>query len=891
MSNNYKNSLIMPRTTLDMKANLNKKEPELQKQWIKNNIYQKRIDELSSKEQFILHDGPPYANGDLHVGHALNKILKDFIIRNKTLKNLYAPMIFGWDTHGLPIENVVSKDETYESLSIVNKREMCKNYALSQVDNQKEQFKRLGLFTNYEKKYLTLDKTYEMDQLEIFNIMVKKNYIYQDFKPIHWSPSTVSALADAEIEYKDVSSPSIYVAFETLDNKVLAVKTKLIIWTTTPWTIPSNLAIAVNKDFDYINFKYENNNYLVAKNLYEKITNILEWKNTKIIKTVNGFDLNKIQYKHPIYDRVSPIILADYVLDTDGTGLVHNAPGFGVEDYYACKENNIDVFCPIDEKGFFTKDVNDKDLENFFYQDANKIVGEKLRTNNALLHFKFIKHSTAHDWRSKQPLIFRATKQWFINIQVIHDNIEKILSNDVKSVNPQYIERIKEMVLNRKEWCISRQRVWGLPITIIFDENNKPIYDNELSDNILKILSDQGVNTWFEKPVEYFLTKKYLKTKKQYSKEKDIMDVWFDSGTSYSILKRNNLKFPADLYLEGSDQFRGWFNSSLITSTIVNNKSPYNALLKHGFVLDEKGFKMSKSLKNVINPLDICNEYGADILRMWVGNSDYSDDLKIGKTILIQTSELYRKIRNTLFRYPLSNLNDFNIFDKKELSLVNRYIINRLNTLIKRVSKAYDDYKFNEVIKLMNNFTIELSQWYFDLIKDSLYCDIEESNERNEIKIVLFHILKTSLILLTPIIPHTTEEVYANFEFKNKKEAIMFETWPALIENKIDSKEIELLENFFKIKDNIYVELEKARKENIIKKNNEAKVIINFETDIDLKDLKKWLNIAHISIDMKLKNIHIENANFKKCLRCWNHIEDNSMFNEEICIRCNDCIK
>ena len=425
---------------------------------------------------------------------------------------------------------------------------------------------------------------------------------------------------------------------------------------------------------------------------------------------------------------------------------------------------------------------------------------------------------------------------------------------------------------------------------MIFDENNNAIYDNDLIDNILKIVSDEGINTWFEKPVEYFLTEKYLSTKKQFTKEKDIMDVWFDSGTSYTVLKRNNLKFPADLYLEGSDQFRGWFNSSLITSTIVNNKSPYNSLLKHGFVLDEKGFKMSKSLKNVINPLDICKEYGADVLRMWVATSDYSDDLKIGKTILTQTSELYRKIRNTLFRYPLSNLNDFNLSDKKDLSLVNRYIINKLNILIKNVSKAYSDYKFNEIIKLVNNFTIDLSQWYFDLIKDILYCDKKDSNDQIEIKTVLFHILKSTLILLTPIIPHTTEDVYANFDFKDKKESIMFEKWPELIENKIDNKEIELLDNFFRVKDLIYFELEKARKQNIIKKNNEAKVVINFKTEIELDELKKWLNVAEISINMNLENIHIENANFKKCFRCWNHINDDSMFNDEICIRCNNCI-
>ena len=890
MSNNYKNSLIMPLTSLDIKANLNLKEPEIQNKWVSNNIYQRKIDKLLAHEQFIIHDGPPYANGDLHVGHALNKILKDFIIRNKNLNGYYAPIIYGWDTHGLPIENVVSKDDNYDSLSTVDKREMCKNFALGQVNNQINQFKRLGLFTNYDKKYLTLDKTYEIDQLKIFNTMVKNNYIYQDFKPIHWSWSTVSALAEAEIEYKTVSSPSIYVSFECLENKILAEKTKLIIWTTTPWTIPSNLAIAVNKDFDYVNFEYENNNYLVAKKLYEKIIDIFEWKDTKIIKTIKGVDLNKIQYKHPIYDRKSPIILADYVSDIDGTGLVHNAPGFGIEDYYACKENNINVFCPIDEKGFFTKEINDKDLENVFYQDANKIIGEKLKANNTLLYFKFIKHSTAHDWRSKEPLIFRATKQWFINIQATHENIKKILNNDIHSVNYKYIQRIKEMVLNRKEWCISRQRVWGLPIMMIFDENNDAIYDNELIDNILKIVSNEGINTWFEKPVKYFLTEKYLNTKKQFTKEKDIMDVWFDSGTSYTVLKRNNLNFPADIYLEGSDQFRGWFNSSLITSTIVNNKSPYKSLLKHGFVLDEKGFKMSKSLKNVINPLDVCKEYGADVLRMWVATSDYSDDLKIGKVILDQASELYRKIRNTLFRYPLSNLNDFSDIDKKDLSLVNRYVINKLNILIKNVSNAYNDYKFNEIIKLINNFTIELSQWYFDLIKDTLYCDKKDSSDQIEIKIVLFHILKSALILLTPIIPHTTEDVYENFNFKDKKESIMFEKWPELIENRINNKEIELLDNFFKLKDLIYFELEKARKQNIIKKNNEAKVVINFKSEIDLNELKKWLNVADISIDMNLENIHIENANFKKCLRCWNHINDNSMFNDEICIRCSNCI-
>ncbi len=901
MASEYKDTLIMPQTAMEMKANLPQKEPQIQAFWKDHEIYQKLLKKNSHNPQFTLHDGPPYANGNIHIGHALNKTLKDIIVRYKSMCGFSTHFIPGWDTHGLPIENAIAKiDNNFEKgdLSAIEKRRQCKEYALQQVATQQTQFASIGLLTDFKEKYLTLDTTFETHELNLFKEMVKQKIVYQDYKPVYWSWSSVSSLADAEIEYADVKSPSIYIAFKVCDSQKLwgLEDVNLIIWTTTPWTIPANLAIAVNPHFEYVIFKANDKFYLVAEDLLKSVSEALGFGDVEVVKKVKGTSLELVKYIHPLNQHINPVILAEYVTNDSGTGLVHNAPGFGLDDYYACKKYHIDVYCPIDDYGCYDKTINDKELEGMFYLDANKVIGQRLEACGALLALKFITHSAAHDWRTKKPVMYRATKQWFVNIKALHPQILKTLSNDVTSSVPKTIERIKEMVLNRDEWCISRQRVWGVPIPIIFDANKEPLFDLELIEHIITILSQEGTDTWFIKDAEYFLTDKYLATGQKYTKEKDILDVWFDSGSSFGVLKQHHLNFPADLYLEGSDQFRGWFNSSLICATILNNQAPYKYLLQHGFTLDEKGNKMSKSLGNTISPLDVFKEYGADIFRTWVATSDYSIDTRFGFNILKQTSETYRKIRNTLFRYTLSNLHDFDVklHWQTSLALEDNYILHCLNENLKRISYAYDNYKFIDVIKTINNFTIELSQWYFDIIKDALYCEETNAIRRRQIQTVLYQILDTLLIALTPIMPHTCEEVYQLFNKTNKCESIALETFIKEVPTHIDASTINAFNSFFNLKDTIYCELENMRNQGILKKNNEATIIIPSAMLADIpfseKQIQLYLNVAKVIKDDNSQQLQIKNEGLKKCCRCWNHFDNKDMASDDLCHRCHQVI-
>lgn len=894
---NYKDTLLMPFTNLDMKANLNLKEPLIQDKWIKEKIYEKILTKNINNNKYILHDGPPYANGNIHAGHALNKILKDIIVRYKNMNGLYSPFIPGWDTHGLPIENAINKiDANYENscISVNDKRELCKKYALQQVQNQKKQFLRLGMLSNFEDKYLTLDNSFEVDELKLFNKMVEKKLVFQDFKPVYWSWSSKSSLAEAEIEYQEATSPSVYVSFNICSsNNIFDRNTYLLIWTTTPWTLPSNKAIAVNPNILYSIIQIEDKKIIIAKNLIEKVMVDLKIEEYKELDSFNGSLLENMEYKHPFIDERMRIILADYVSSEDGTGLVHNAPGFGLDDYYACKKYDIDVYCPIDDNGCFNSSINDDELNGLFYLDSNKIICDRLKNTNDLYGFKFLKHSVAHDWRTKKPLMYRATKQWFVNVGLIQDDILRTLENDVLSSNDKTIERIKNMVTSRKEWCISRQRVWGMPIPIIFDKLNNPIMDNELIKNIINIIEKEGTNVWFEKDVEYFLTEKY-KTDSGFRKEQDIIDVWFDSGSSFSILKNRENLIRADLYLEGSDQFRGWFNSSLINSTILNNVAPYKMLVQHGFVLDEKGHKMSKSIGNVVDTNQICETYGADILRLWVASSDYTNDLRIGDSIIKQTSEMYRKIRNTLFRYVVSNLNDFNPRTQIQevLRIEDYYILSEMNKKIEEINKSYEKFDFLNVIKIINNFTVELSQWYFDIIKDSLYCEEANSLVRKQIQTTLYMLLKNFLILLTPIIPHTCEEIYSEFNKLNKKISVNLENWVFPSNLKLDDNWDNKFKEFFILKDNVYIKLEEQRKNGVIRKNNEAVVYLNKNNSFDELTLARWLNVSKVKINNNLNDeIVIKKEETYKCERCWNYFDkDKYIESEEICVRCMNVI-
>lgn len=892
----YKNTLNMPTTEFEMKANLNQKEPKIQENWILDKVEKKLLQRnKTSKKSFILHDGPPYANGNIHLGHALNKVIKDFILRYKSMNNFYCRFIPGWDTHGLPIEQELNKlgINNKPGLSVFEKRKNCKNFAIEKVYVQQDQFRRLGLLSELDDIYLTCDLDYEIEQLKIFAKMVNKKLIYQDLKPVYWSWSSQTALADAEIIYDNVESDSIYVSFLVNENNDFVHKNdRLLIWTTTPWTLPSNLAIAVNPKSEYVRVKVGNQFFILMNSVLEKIAFKLNWENYVVVSSFLGKKLENIKYSHIFYNRKSPVICDAYVSESDGTGLVHNAPGFGHEDYLACKKYGIKVFCPIDAFGKFTSEVKDKELENKFYIETNPIIIERIKKSDLLELSEKIVHSAAHDWRTKKPVIYRSTKQWFVDISKIKSNILKELSK-VKSIDKVVIARMKEMINNRTEWCISRQRYWGVPIPIIYDKDEKPILDSKLINHIIDQLSDEGTNIWFKEDAKYFLSNDYNKSKK-YLKEEDIMDVWFDSGSSYNVLIKNKLSYPADLYFEGKDQFRGWFNSSLITSVAVNNKAPYKTLLTHGFVLDENGNKMSKSLGNVIDPIKVCNEFGADVLRIWIASCDYADDVKISQSILNQSSEIYRRLRNTLFRFILGNIQDFDVKNlrKAKYNDADLFVLYTLSTNLKEITECYEKYNFKDVIRIVNNHIVSLSSWYFDYVKDSLYCDEKNSERRITIQSVLYLIIENYIKVLAPIIPHTCEEAYAFLNKKNKEKSVHFEEWKLYklpSSNKID---IIKWNNFFSLKDLIYSEVEKARTNKVISNISEAFVSISSTSKLPFskESMQQYLGIAKIELLPKTKgtdSVKIKNSKFLRCDRCWNNFEKLSKaVGENICNRC-----
>ncbi|MDC4181972.1 isoleucine--tRNA ligase [Mycoplasma bradburyae] len=897
MSKNYKDTLLMPSTNFEMKANLSTKESKIQQQWLDDNIYQLRLEKNKNNKELILHDGPPYANGNIHVGHTMNKIIKDIIVRRWLMQGYYSPYIPGWDTHGLPIEHAVQLklgQEQFFKLSVLERMEVCRDFAINQIKNQKEQFKTLGLITDFKACYYTYDKQYEIDQLKVFAKMINEGLVYQDYKPIYWSWSSKSVLSDAEVEYKEVKSPSIYVKFRTLDNDLIGKDVNLIIWTTTPWTLPSNLAISVHPEFEYTLFESDQQKYLVGSNLYDKLVEKFQFNSPKVIKKIKGYLLDRIEYAHCLYpDKKGLVVLGEHVSDSDGTGLVHTAPGFGLDDFLVCKRYKIDAYVPINDEGCFDNTVYDQSLVGVFYDDANKIIAKQLEEKNALLGLDFIKHQAAHDWRSKKPVIYRATKQWFINIK----SIKEQLINNIKSVkypNERYEKRMLSMIAERSDWCISRQRTWGLPIPIIFDENKEPILDKEIIDNTIRIMETEGVQAWYQHDAKYFLTNKY-DPRKTYYKETDILDVWFDSGTSFNILKHNGIKNKAAIYFEGNDQYRGWFNSSMICATVMNKTAPYEELISHGFTLDEKGFKMSKSQGNVIDPLTIIKDKGADILRLWAASIDYSNDHRIGNKIIEQNSEIYRKIRNSLFRFILGNLNDFDFKDLKtyKLSLADLLTINQVNKSFRKIDQAYLNYDYLEITKEINKMIVDLSSWYFELIKDSLYCNKKDDSSRRAIQATLNYIFINALYRIAPILVHTCEEVYSFYTAPNKEKSIYLINPPSLFEIKTDI-DLEQLDNEFNnIKDAVYAEIEKLRKDKILSKSNEAVVYLSsqyLETNKQLvKSLKQWLNVADV-LFTKNQEITVKKTDFLKCLRCWNYFKELSNKNNEICDRCSELV-
>lgn len=847
----YKQTLLMPKTAFPMRGNLPNKEPERQKNWEENNQYQKSLERTKGRPLFILHDGPPYANGDIHIGHALNKILKDFIVRYKSMTGYYAPYVPGWDTHGLPIETALTKKKKVKrkEMSVAEFRKLCEEYALGQIDSQRTQFKKLGVRGDWDNPYITLTKDYEASQIKVFGEMARKGYIYKGLKPVYWSPSSESALAEAEIEYQDKRSASIYVSFEVTDGKdVLDGGEKIIIWTTTPWTLPANLGISLHPDLSYVVAQVNDEKYVVAEALLEDVKEVLGWEDVTVVKTFKGQEADRVEAQHPFYDRKSLVMLGEHVTTDAGTGCVHTAAGHGEDDFYVCRKYGIEAFCPVDEKGVFTSEA--PGFEGLFYDEANKVITEKLDETGSLLKLEFITHSYPHDWRTKKPTIFRATSQWFASIK---DFRQEIL-DEIKNVNwyPHWGEtRLYNMVRDREDWCISRQRAWGVPIPVFYGEDGTPIITDETILHVSDLFREHGSNVWFEREAEDLLPEGFTSEHSpndKFTKEVDIMDVWFDSGSSHEgvLMNRPELQRPADIYLEGSDQYRGWFNSSLSTSVAVTGKAPYKNIISHGFVLDGNGRKMSKSLGNVIVPSKVQKQLGSDILRLWVASVDYQADVRISDDILKQTSESYRKIRNT-FRFLLANLADFDPAKDRvkdeDLEEVDRYMLYRLQQVLKGACDNYEHFEFAPVINQVHNFcAVDLSSFYLDFAKDILYIEAVDHPRRRSIQTGYYEILTTLVKLLAPIIPHTAEEVW---EYIPGVEAETVHLTDIPEPRKVtDSEAIAgKWDHFMEVRDDVLKALEEARAEKVIGKSLEAKITL---APLDEETKQVLENVAHL---------------------------------------------
>ena len=900
-----KDTLLMPKTKFPMRGNLPNKEPEFLKRWEEMDLYRKVLEKNAGKPSYVLHDGPPYANGNIHTGHALNKILKDFIVKYKNMNGFVSNYVPGWDTHGLPIEQVlVNNGVDRKSMPATKFRNKCKDYALKQVDKQRADFKKLGVIGDWENPYLTLDPKFEAEQIRVFGKMVDKGYIYKGLKPIYWSPSSESALAEAEIEYRDHTSPSIYVGFELVsEDGVVEKGTKFVIWTTTPWTLPANLGIAVHPDFEYQEVKVNGENYLLAKERVNFLAEQFGWENFELGKTVLGKELEYLLCQHPFLDRTSTVILADYVTLDSGTGLVHTAPGHGVDDFIVGQgKYKLGVLSPVDNQGNLTEEAGQ--FAGQFVFDANKNIIAHLAETGALLKQENITHSYPHDWRSKKPIIFRSTPQWFCSVDAFRSELLDAVDR-TKFYSEWGKPRLYNMIRDRGDWVISRQRVWGVPIPVFYAENGEAILDNTLIEHVAKIFEVEGSNVWFYKDAKELLPEGYThpgSPNGEFTKEMDIMDVWFDSGTSHQgcCALRDDLTYPADLYLEGSDQYRGWFNSSLITSVAISGDAPYKELVSAGFVMDGNGNKMSKSLGNVISPNDVGKQLGAEIIRLWSASVDYTQDVRISNDILKQVSETYRKIRNT-FRFLLGNLfngsfdNRTDLLSYDELEELDKYMVLKFEKVVAKVLDYYENYQFNSITtELINFFNVELSSFYLDYGKDILYIEAEKSHKRLSMLTVLYTVLSKSVRLLAPILSFTAEEVYDNMPYEDA-ESVHLTDFPA--KNLIDDAALEAKwDKLLEVRDDVNKALEESRNEKVIGKSLEAAVEI-YSNDSEVVELLNSVDNLHqlfivSSVEVKendgvtydLATVKVTKAEGHRCERCWNIVEE---VNEEgLCPRC-----
>ena len=910
----YSATLNLPKTEFPMRGNLPENEPKILDEIFENGLYEKMLKKNEGKEPFVLHDGPPYANGEIHIGHALNKILKDTIVRYKNLQGYYTPFIPGFDTHGMPTENKAIKalGLNRDEIPVSQFRDTCKSFNKNYIAKQTEGFKRLGVIADWENPYITYQPQIEAKQVGVFADMYKKGYIYKGLKPVYWCTDCETALAEAEIEYKDVHNTSAYVKFPVEDSKGLFDKenTFVVIWTTTPWTLPGNMGITIDPEFEYSIVNCGEEDYIMAKELVSKVMEMVGIEDYKIVKTFKGKELEGILCRHPFLDRTSRVVMGsdDTVaveLDT-GTGAVHTAPGYGKEDYLCGLKNGLDIVVTVNEKGHQTEGAGP--FAGMFYAKSDKEIIKWLEEHNLLLHKQELVHSYPHCWRCKKPVIYRATNQWFASV----DGFRKETLEAIKSVKwiPAWgEERITKMVEDRNDWCISRQRTWGVPIPIFYCKDCGKEYDTDESlEKVQKIFKEQGSNAWFD------LTEKELMPEgckcpecgcTEFKKETDIMDVWFDSGSTHeSVIAERGLQ-ETNLYLEGSDQYRGWFQSSLLTSVATKGKAPYKEVLTHGYTVDGQGRKMSKSEGNVIAPQTMIKEYGADILRLWVLSSDYQSDVSISKDIMKQVAEVYRKIRNTA-RYILGNINDFDVNNPvkyEDLQELDKWALMKLNQLIKDCTKAFDEYDFNKAYQALNTFcVVDMSNFYLDIIKDRLYTRKKDSMERRAAQTAMYEILSSLVRIIAPMTSFTAEEIWKHMPHKEdeNKESIMLEYWPETKEE-YENKELEEKWNkIIKVKEEAAKALEMARAEKIIGHSLNAKVIINADKENYefLKGKEDLLQEVFIVSGVELNeseefSVEVKTADGEKCERCWMYSttvgEDKE--NPTICHKCSEALK
>lgn len=896
---NYKETLLMPETSFQMRGNLPENEKLQREKWEEMDLYNKVREKNKGKTPFILHDGPPYANGNIHIGHAMNKILKDFVNRYKMMSGYDMIYIPGWDTHGLPIEQAVTNSGIdRKSMGKADFRALCEKYAYEQIEKQMSGFKELNVLADWAHPYITLQKEMEARQIEVFAEMAKKGLIFKGLKPVYWSPSSESALAEAEIEYHDRKDPSIFVAFPVVEgNDKVKEGDNLVIWTTTPWTLPCNTGIAISDKFDYAKVLVGDKYYIVANELLDSLAKEFNWENYEVVDVFSGSEFKGVKYKHVFMDRVAPVVDGFHVTLDAGTGLVHIAPMYGADDFIIGKEYGLEMVNGIDDQGVLNELSGP--FNGLFFEDANKAVTVKLEELGVLLKLKFITHSYPHDWRTKKPIIFRATKQWFCSIDKIRDELLNELENNVKFHTEWGKKRLYNMIHDRGDWCISRQRVWGVPIPIFYNEDGSEIVDYDVMMHVADLFRKYGSNIWFEKEAKDLLPEGYTNPASpngNFTKEEDIMDVWFDSGSTWNgVLIEQGLPYPSDMYLEGSDQYRGWFNSSLICGVAVTGKAPYKELVSHGFTLDGNGNKMSKSLGNVIVPADMVRLHGSDILRLWVASTDYTEDVRISDDLIKQVKESYRKIRNT-YKFMLGNLKDFDYTKDsvkyEDMPYYDKYMMNELNKFTKNVLEEYNNYNFQNVYKLVNNFvSFTLSNFYLDFTKDILYIEKADSLVRRSVQTVLYNILNNEVKLLAPILPYTSEEVYSLLP--HTEESVHLTDMPEVVTYS-DSTEVEELFNlFFELKDKVNKKLEEARNEKLIGSALEAVVKINLDPKYnEVKEklgsyLHQLFIVSKVEYTTDGEEVVVEKSTGEKCNRCWNYVEH---LNGDICDRCHNII-